>query len=325
MMRLALVGAGRIAQTHLQAIAAVEDTELAAVVDPREAAARPIAEEHAVPWFAAHTAAGLAADAVIVCTPPATHHEVVAHFLTRGIPVLCEKPLDLSAAAARELFELAERHGVPLMTASKFRYVSDVNRAKAAIEAGSLGRIISYENTFCSKVDMTDRWNARPEISGGGVLIDNGTHSVDIARYLLGPIAEVQAVLGTAGQQLEVEDSARLHFRTESGVMGFVDLSWSVQKATSSFIDIYGSEGTLLVGWSSSRQKLDGNPDWVEVGSGYDKLEAFSRQLRNFLDVVAGAAEPLLGTADALAAVRVIEAAYDSARRKSWAPVERRR
>lgn len=324
MKRLALIGAGRIAQTHRQAIAAVEGAELAAVVDPREAAARPIAEEHAVPWYPEHTAPELDADAVIVCTPPATHHEIVAHFLARGISVLCEKPLDFSAVAARELFELAERNGVTLMTASKFRYVSDVNRAKAAIEAGSLGRIISYENTFCSKVDMTDRWNARPEISGGGVLIDNGTHSVDIARYLLGPIAEVQAVLGTAGQRLEVEDSARLHFRTESGVMGFVDLSWSVQKATASFIDIYGSEGTLQVGWSGSRQKLDGNPDWVEIGSGYDKLEAFSRQLRNFLGVVDGNAEPLLDTADALAAVQVIEAAYASARRKSWAPVERR-
>lgn len=322
MTTIALVGAGRIAQTHLQAIDAVDGAELAAVVEPREGAAQPIAESYAVPWFADPTDEALTADAVIVCTPPATHHDIVAHFLASGVPVLCEKPLDLTTAGARELFALAERHGAPLMTASKFRYAGDVRRAKAAIGSGSLGRILSYENTFSGRVEMRERWNAQPEISGGGVLIDNGTHSVDIARYLLGPIAEVQAVFGIDGQGLAVEDSARLHFRTESGVVGLVDLSWSIQKATPNFLEIYGTEGAMLVGWAGSRQKLDGNPDWVEIGSGYDKLEAFTGQLRNFLDVLAGDAAPLITDADALAAVQVIEAAYASARRASWQPVE---
>lgn len=322
MTRFALVGAGRIAQTHLQAIDAVDRAELAAVVEPREAAARPIAESYEIPWFAEHTHEALDVDAAIVCTPPATHHQIVAHLLSRGIPVLCEKPLDLTTPGARELFALADRHGAPLMTASKFRYVGDVRRAKATIESGSLGKILSYENTFSGRVEMRERWNAQSEISGGGVLIDNGTHSVDIARYLLGPIAEVQSVFGIDGQGLEVEDSARLHFRTESGVVGLVDLSWSIQKATPNFLEIYGTEGAMLVGWASSHQKLDGYANWVEIGSGYDKLEAFAGQLRNFLDVLAGDAEPLITADDAIAAVQVVEAAYASARRASWQPVE---
>ena len=102
--------------------------------------------------------------------------------------MLCEKPLTLTAAHAEELVELAESKELLLMQASKFRYVDDIIKAKAILESGILGRVILYENTFAGKAMMKDRWNASRAIAGGGVLIDNGTHSVDIARYLLGPI-----------------------------------------------------------------------------------------------------------------------------------------
>lgn len=318
-----MVGCGRIAQSHLEALSSLPDGRLVAVVEPREAAGQAAAEQHQCRLFADYRNPEVldVADAVIVCTPPSSHFDVVKHFLEHGIHVLCEKPLTVTSKDAHDLVKLSEAKGLHLMMASKFRYVDDVIKAKAIVESGILGSMILYENTFCSKVAMRDRWNSKKEVAGGGVLIDNGSHSVDIARFLLGPIKEVQAQNGIPAQGLEVEDTVRLQFRTESGVMGMVDLSWSINKESDFYISLFGSEGTLLVGWSGSRYRQDGSSKWVSFGAGYDKLAAFRRQLENFLGCVEGRKLPLITPEDALASVQVIETAYNSASRNNWLPV----
>src|SRR4029079_17961867 len=93
----------------------------------------------------------------------------------------------------------------------------DIVRAQQLVAAGALGELIQLENRFASRVDMRPRWNSDPAVSGGGVLIDNGTHSVDIARSFLGPIHEVLVVEGPKVQELEVEDRAQGLLRAAAG------------------------------------------------------------------------------------------------------------
>jgi len=321
--RFALVGVGRIGTSHLEALSQVENAVLEAVVDPRRAAAEAVAEQKGVRWFEDFKNAELLdmVDAVIICTPPNLHHEMARHFLASGKHVLCEKPLTISSSHAEELVRLAESGNLELMMASKFRYDDDIIKAKAILEAGILGRVVLYENTFCAKAMMKDRWNASREIAGGGVLIDNGTHAVDIARYLLGPIQEVQAQNGIFAQGLEVEDTARLSFRTKAGVIGMIDLSWSINKEGDTFISVFGSEGTLCVGWKGASYKQDGNSRWVRFGEGYDKIGALRKQLENFVGTVSGTARPLITPEDALASVKAIETAYVSTRQNNWLTV----
>jgi predicted dehydrogenase len=321
--RFALVGVGRIGTSHLEALSQVTDAQLDAVVDPRRAAAEAVAEQKGVRWFEDYKDPALLdfIDAVIICTPPNLHYEISRHFLLNGKHVLCEKPLTISSAHAEELVRLADEGDLELMMASKFRYDDDIVKAKAILEAGILGRVVLYENTFCGKAMMKDRWNASREIAGGGVLIDNGTHAVDIARYLLGPIQEVQAQNGIFAQGLEVEDTARLQFRTKAGVIGMIDLSWSINKEVDTFISVFGSEGTLLIGWKGASYKQDGNSRWVNFGTGYDKIGALKKQLENFVGTVAGTARPLITPEDALASVKAIETAYASTRQNNWLTV----
>ncbi len=323
-LRFALVGAGRIAQAHLEAISSIAEARLVAIAEPRVDAGRAEAERRGCRYFTDAMDPELAAmtDIAVVCAPPSTHFSIASHLLDRGLHVLCEKPLTLNVADAERLVAKADETERQIMMASKFRYSEDVIKARSIIESGLLGRVVLYDNTFASRVTMNDRWNANREISGGGVLIDNGSHSVDVANYLLGPIIDVQAQTGPSVQGLEVEETARMYFRTRSQVMGTIDLSWSINKETDAYVSVYGTEGTLHIGWKSSRYRQNGSPTWVTFGRGYDKNSAFKRQIENLIGVIRGRELPLICPADAVASVRVIQAAYASARMDNWVHVE---
>jgi predicted dehydrogenase len=269
-VRFGMVGAGGIAQTYAQVFQALDEVKLTAVADTRADAARAMAETAKCPSFESHEplADKNLVDAVLVCTPPATHVPICEYFLSKKIPVLCEKPLAMDSAGARSLVNLAEKNGTLFTMASKFRYTEDVVRAKSIVTSGILGEIVLFENAFTSRVDMSNRWNSKPQQSGGGVLIDNGTHSVDIMRYFLGPVAEVMAVEGKRVQGLQVEDTARIFVKSTAGVMGSIDLSWSLHKEIDSYIDVYGSGGTVRVGWKQSKYRQASSPDWVVFGNG---------------------------------------------------------
>jgi predicted dehydrogenase len=322
-LNFGLVGAGAIAQAYAQAFRGSTAARVAAVADVRPQAARALAEELGCAACASHQEMidRVHLDAALVCTPPASHAEICLELLARRVPVLCEKPLALNAADAHRMVVAAEEAGVLLTMASKFRYVEDVKRAKSIVASGILGEIVLFENAFTARVDMANRWNAQPRLSGGGVLIDNGTHSIDLVRYFLGPIAEVNAVEGKNVQRLPVEDTVRLFMRSADGVMASIDLSWSLNKELPSYLDIYGSHGTVRVGWKESRYRQAGSSDWVVFGSGYDKVQALRRQLHNFSAAVRGREPLLIAAEDAIASVEVMEAAYRSLRHCHWVPV----
>ncbi len=323
-VRFAIVGCGGVANAHIDAIAESADAELTAIVEIRRELGEQRARALGCRAFTDYRDPDLRelVDVAIVCTPPATHFEIARHFLELDLAVLCEKPLTIEAAEAQELVKVARSHDALLMMASKFRYVADVLEAKSIVDSGKLGRLVLYENAFCSSVDMSGRWNSDRELAGGGVLIDNGTHSVDIARYLLGPVDKIRAQPGNSVQGLEVEDTMQLRFLTTGGVICTVDLSWSLNKESEHYISIYGSDGTVQIGWQGSRYRLRGDGEWTTFGSGYNKAAAFGRQLENVVGSLRGEEEPLIRPYDAWASVQVIEAAYRSVGADLWAEVE---
>ncbi len=317
-------GAGAIAQAYVQALKSTPLARVVAVADPRLEAATAVAEGLGCRAFPSiHDALREARpDAAIVCAPPAHHPALTLELLDRGVHVLCEKPLAIDLASAERMVETARAKRLLLTMGSKFRYVDDIIEARGLVASGMLGEVVLFENSFTSRVDMSSRWNSDPTVSGGGVLIDNGTHSVDIIRYFLGPIASVQAIEGKRLQTARVEDTVRLFVRTMSGVVASADLSWTLNKEHASYVDIYGSGGTLRVGWKHPQYRPSSNPVWTPFGRGYDKVAAFRKQVENFSRAILGQ-EPLLITdEDALASVRVIDAAYQSLRRNDWVPVE---
>ena len=231
-IRLACIGCGRIAQDHLDAISMIKTAKIVSVVDINTDVVESVANQFKCDSFSSYTDLFDKSDidAVLICTPPDTHTEIISYFLDRGIHVLCEKPLATNTKDGEKIWKKAKDANVICMMATKFRFVEDIIKAKGIIESGKLGNILFFENTFSSYVDMSKRWNAQPKISGGGVLIDNGTHSLDIAKFLLGGIDSIQVVQGAQIQNISVEDSVKVFFKSIGEVLGSIDLSWSINK-----------------------------------------------------------------------------------------------
>lgn len=321
-LKFGLVGAGGIAQAYAQAFNESKCCELVAVADVRPDAAAALAEIVGGKAYDDHKQfTDVELDAVIVATPPATHPEIACFFMERGTPVLCEKPLCVSVADAEKMIAAAEKAGVQFTMASKFRYCDDVIKAKGILASGVLGDVLQFENAFTAKVDMSKRWNSDAEVSGGGVLIDNGTHSVDIIRYFLGGIESVLVVDAGGTQGLKVDENVKMFAKTINNVTASVDLTWGINKELPYFISIYGTNGTLHIGWRESKYKVNSNADWTVFGKGYDKVASFKGKIENFANALRGKEELFIKPADAIASVQVIDAAYKSMKQNLWQPV----
>ena len=146
------------------------------------------------------------------------------------------------------MVEAARQNATFVAMAAKFRFCRDLQVASELIVDGSLGSIRLVENAFTSRIDMSNRWNSDPAMSGGGVIIDNGTHSVDLIGWLCGPIIEVLATEQARPYGFEVEDTARLQLVTELGIDATVDLSWSIDKSLGDFLRVYGTDRRVAGG-----------------------------------------------------------------------------
>ena len=323
-IRFGLVGAGGIARSYVDVFAGVDDAQIVGVADPDPDAARSVGAmlgARTAPSFAALTES-IDLDAIIVCTPPASHPSIAFAAIDAGLGVLCEKPLAIEVNAAHRLVAAATAAQTLFTMATKFRFVEDVLAARALIDDGVIGEVIQLENSFASRVDMRHRWNSDRAVSGGGVLIDNGTHSVDIARSFLGPLEAVLAVARPRTQPLDVEDSVQLLLRAASGATATVDLSWSYDNTTDTYLQIYGTEGALRVGWRDSAVRVNGATSWDSFGQGYDKIRCMRSQVQNFCAALRGTEPLAITAADAIASVQVIAAAYRSLALGDWVVVE---
>jgi predicted dehydrogenase len=318
-VRLGLVGAGGIARAYADLLASSTTATCVGIADVRPGAAAGLADPLGCP--ALTQASDLATidglEAIVICTPPVTHVDLATEFARRGVHVLSEKPLAIDRHAAAETIVVAEDAGVILTMATKFRFCTDVNRAAALMAQGRIGGLRLVENAFTSRVDMANRWNADPAVSGGGVIADNGPHSVDLIRHLLGPVSEVLAVESCRPAGFAVEDTARLHLRTEAGVDAHVDLSWSIDKSLADFLRIYGTLGEIRVGWRESAWREYGG-EWETIGSGYVKGPAMGGALDAFCHAVRGTGALPVTADDGIAATTCIDAAYESLRRGGW-------
>ncbi|MDQ1619665.1 MAG: hypothetical protein QOE19_2234 [Actinomycetota bacterium] len=241
-VRIGLVGYGFGGRYfHAPLIAGAHGCALAGVVTRSPDRRAEVAADHpGVPVFdsvAELVAAGV--DAVTVCTPASTHTAVTDDLLQRGLPVVCDKPFALDAEAARGTVELAERLGVLLSVYQNRRWDSDLLTVRQVLDSGELGEVLRMESAF-------ERWAPQPEppAAGGGLLLDFGSHLVDQALLLFGPVQRVYAETHKAASGLE--DDFVLLMQHGSGMGSHLSGAWR-QGSPAPRFRVTGSAGSFVM------------------------------------------------------------------------------
>jgi len=314
-VRIGIVGCGQIGRWHLDAYKRNPAAELIAFVDTDVERAEKFAKDTRANVYASHKDMLEAEDldGVSVCTVPSTHRDIVVDMTKAGVNILCEKPLAVNASQAKEMYESAKSKNLLLLTAFKFRFYDEVLNAKELLLQASLGKILSFRLMFGGYLDMAGSWYAQREFSGGGVVMDNGPHAVDLVRYLFGEIESVSAHF-SRHQKLDVEDTAKLLVRMRSDIVGVVDLSWSVSVPSQTYLEIYGENGTIHLDPEGLAYKFKIWKEWKRIHNQSTVKEAFGRQVAHFVDGILGKETSFLGNGEGMKAQLVIDASYESAR-----------
>jgi predicted dehydrogenase len=322
-IRVGIVGFGRAGRVHLDAWRAVAGVEVVAVCDPSpEAVVAARAMGLPIVSDAQELFAARSLDAVSIAVPPAQHAPLAIAALEQGLDVLCEKPLATHGPAAMRMVQTAARTGRHLLLATKFRHVGDLVATRALIAAGTIGEPVGFEVEFTSRVDMRQRWNARRHVSGGGVIIDNGCHAFDIVSFLFGAVGRVHATHYRPVQPLAVEDSAIILVEGSRGLLGRVELSWSLTTQRETYVVVHGTEGSIDVGWRRSRLRLHGRPERPLDAGHYDRHACHTTMMNAFVGVVSGRRRPWISPGECLRMVAAVDAAYRSLRSGRWVSVD---
>lgn len=312
-VRVGIVGCGQIGRWHLDAYRRDPRVELVAFADTMLERAETFARETKARAYGSHRAMILneRLQGASICTVPSTHRDVTLDLLGAGIHVLCEKPLATSVVEAEQMIRGAETKGLRLMTAFKFRFHDEALGAKELIETGRLGTILNFRLMFGGPMEVGGSWRTQKQLSGGGVIMDNGPHAVDLIHYLFGDI-EALSVEARNGQGMEVEDSARLDVRMKDGSFGVVNLDWSIAVPSPSYLEIYGRQGTAFLDTTGLSYKLKTWNQWKRIPNRLDTRGNFARQITHFVDAILDVGSEGLGNGPGLKSQIVIDAAYRS-------------
>ncbi|MFW6597602.1 Gfo/Idh/MocA family protein [Propionibacteriaceae bacterium Y2011] len=312
-----IIGLGSIGTTHMTAVGAVDGLELRGTVGGSGVDQVRSYDD----------VAGLLADDSIqvvgICSPSGLHAEHAIAALEAGKHVLVEKPVATSVADARRLVEVAERAGTVAGVVSQRRLESQHVHLKQAIDAGQFGNPVLGEALIRWHRDA-DYYNHaawRRAAPGGGSLMNQGLHSVDLLRWLFGEVADVQAQTATLVADMEAEDTTVAAIRFASGALGAIVTSTATKPGLPAELNLYFSEGavgihhTEVVRWTGAAEPPPA-ASRVESGASSPIIDAEGHitQWQDLLHAINDGSQPMVTLADGAATVALIEAVYTSAR-----------
>jgi predicted dehydrogenase len=354
-LRFAVVGCGTIAPTHVDAITALgsDVAILTHCCDIDEA----LGQQFAAKYDLTHTSfaeilASPEIDAVSICTPSGLHARLGSAALAAGKHVITEKPMDISLAACDLLRGAAAKSGRTLSVICQHRFDPASEKARILIDSGQLGKIVLIDTQICwyRSQDYYDSagWRGTWQMDGGGCLMNQGVHTVDLMRWLGGAVDTVYAQTRTAAhERIDVEDAVSATLTFKNGAIGTITASTAAYPGFPARLAIYGSEGSLVIEGDALQtlaiqgqeiiQTSGAHESAVRVASGGTRSvvpglavpatgsttsengapawgDAHLAQFKDFVRCCQTGDQPLVDGAGARAAVAVVLAVYESAR-----------
>lgn len=349
--KIALVGAGVIGRHHGTVIAQLTDRlELVAVVDPHVERAQVIIDGHGGRHYGslAEAIAGTEIDVVAVCTPTGLHGVLAIEALAAGKDVIIEKPAEITVERTDEIIAAQQASGRLVTVISQHRFDPATEVTVEAIAKGELGRLTSGIASVDwwrgqSYYDSGD-WRGTWELDGGGALMNQGVHTVDLLVAALGTPVEVFAYTGTlAHERIEVEDVAVGVVRFESGALGVLHATTAAYPGMSARLQVHGDRGSVIIdsdqlsfihrtptetsaeerAYGEASKTINQVADFPEaagaaLGAAADPGQlgtlAHRRQYENFLAALDGTEQVRVDLATNRQAIAIITGVYESAR-----------
>ncbi|RJQ30708.1 MAG: gfo/Idh/MocA family oxidoreductase [Peptococcaceae bacterium] len=326
-MRVGVIGAGLQGRRRAKAVIDTGEAKITVVADiDRRAAADLAAVTGAVFTTAWEEVVAADVDAILVCTPPHLHAPVTVAAAGAGKHVLCEKPLARNFCEGRRMVEAARTGGIVLKCGFNLRHHPGVEQARAWIDEGEIGEAVFLRLRYGigGRPGYEREWRVRAAIAGGGQLMDQGMHALDLCRYFLGEFATVKGVTATGFWPVSpLEDNAFGLLKTEKGQVASLHVSWTQWKNLFS-LEVYGKEGYVTVeglgGSYGGERAILGRRDFSRPFSetviefrGEDR--SWQAEWQEFCAAVKEGREPSGSGRDGLEALKLALMLYDSAGR----------
>ena len=337
-MRIGMIGVGGIGALRIAALHRQPATRLTAAFDINRDLLGKLPGDVATFASAEELVASGACDAVVVSTPPQFHEAYSIPALESGMHVLVEKPMASSLQACLRMQEAAARAGKVLAVGFNQRYFPAIKDVRTAIGSGAIGNL-KYVKGFAGHTGLSEfaaPWMHNKDIMGGGTLMDNGIHTLDLVCHLMGGADEVSGMIRTDTWNLDrSEDNAFVHLQNEAGVMGSLHSSWTEWKGYRFWVEAYGDRGMARAYYAPmhslviSLDKPGGKPVkqrnyypgaiFREKFRGWQStvIRSFAEELGDFAALASGASGGYLAdAADGVRSCAVPTALYQSAAEK---------
>jgi predicted dehydrogenase len=336
--RFGIIGLGMISHFHAKAIQAMKGARLVAVASRSQAKAEEFAAQYGVEGLGSYRALVERddIDIVTICTPSGAHLEPAIMAAEHGKHILCEKPLEVTLPRLDRMVEVCRRWRVLLGGIFPSRTSEVYQRIKQAVDAGRLGRITlgsAYVKWWRTQAYYDSAaWRGTRKLDGGGCLMNQGIHTIDLLQWFMGPAVEVRAVTACmAHTRIEVEDVAAAAIRFKSGALGVIEGATSAWPGHAKRIELCGDQGGVatreddLATWTFAKPaKGDaallarlGARDTGKGGAADPKAISFighQRQFEDFVAALRAGRAPMVDGAEGRKAVELILAIYRSAR-----------
>lgn len=334
-----IIGCGNIGPVHAAAIAEVRGAKLTGVADVRLETAQKLAGQYGADAFDDYREMLKRDDiqAISLCVPSGLRAEIAVDCAKAGKHILSEKPLDVTTKRIDKIIKAADDAGVNLGCIFQSRFSEGAEAIRAALDQGRFGKVVlgdAYIKWYRSQEYYdSGAWRGTWKLDGGGALMNQGIHYVDLLQWLMGPVKSVYARTAlVAHERLEVEDLATAIIEFESGAQGVIEASTAIWPGHPARIEIHGTDGSAamedgkIVSWEFNKSKpadkkieaaMAGDS---ALGSGASdplsslKIEGHRRQIADFTKAIQKGVKPAIEGREGRLAVALIEAIYKSAR-----------
>lgn len=340
MLNFGIIGVGAIGDVHARAIQELKEAKLIAIASRTEEKAREAGEKYGCAFYTDYNEMLKRddLDIVSICLPSGMHYQAAMAAAAAGKHCIVEKPMEISAERGEGMIEAFDKYGLKLSVIFQHRFDKSTQLIKNAISHNTLGKLnYGTSKTLWFRDDayyQNSNWRGTWQGDGGGALMNQAIHSIDLLQYLMGP---VEAVCGKCAslyhEYMETEDLGVALLKFKSGAIGTIEGTTLAYPGFYGEVGIFGQSGSAVIkndkldfyqfksGTDEALEELKMNGD-EQLSYGWYNLVPHIRQYEDVINAVINNRQPLVTGEEGLKSVRIIRGIYESSKKNEWIEID---